>query len=126
MEFYAPWCGYCQKFEPVYLKMAQVSQRAALAHSSPLTRAQELEINGASDLVVAKMDLTVNDMPGNISLSGYPTIYLFPAHKKQEPILYLGDGDASSIVTFLRKNAHSVIPESKKKTGPKESQKSDL
>lgn len=123
VEFYAPWCGYCKKLEPVYLKMAQVFQRVARAHSSPPTRAQELEIAGAHDVVVAKMDLTVNDMPENISLSGYPTIYLFPAHQKQKPILYLGDGDASSIVTFLRKNAHIVIPES---SGTKEPQKSDL
>jgi thiol-disulfide isomerase/thioredoxin len=34
VEFYAPWCSYCNKLEPLYLKMAQVSQRITLAHSS--------------------------------------------------------------------------------------------
>lgn len=123
VEFYAPWCSYCKKLEPVYLKMAQVSQRVTLCAFFPPTRAQELEMAGALDVVVAKMDVTVNDTPENISVTGYPTIYLFPAQKKQEPIMYSGHVDASSLLTFLRKNARGVIPES---TGTKEPQKSDL
>jgi hypothetical protein len=81
---------------------------------------------GAVDVVIAKMDLTVNDTPENISLSGYPTIYLFPAHKKQEPILYSGSGDATSMLTFLRQHVHSAIPESKQKMKATATQKSDL
>jgi len=109
VEFYAPWCGHCKKLEPVYLKMAQ-----------------ELEAEGAADLVIAKMDSTLNDPPESINVRGYPTIYLFPGNNKQSPILFDGDRSSKAIKKFLRKNAHNVIPDSKKKSEAKEAKKSDL
>jgi len=109
VEFYAPWCGHCKKLEPVYLKMAQ-----------------ELEADGAADLVIAKMDATLNDPPENINVRGYPTLYLFPGNNKQTPILYEGDRTGKAIKKFLRKNAHNTIPDSKKKAETKDSKKSDL
>jgi len=109
VEFYAPWCGHCKKLEPVYLKMAQ-----------------ELEAEGAADLVIAKMDSTLNDPPESINVRGYPTIYLFPGNNKQAPILFEGERNGKAIKKFLRKNAHNPIPDSKKKLESKESKKSDL
>jgi len=109
VEFYAPWCGHCKKLEPVYLKMAQ-----------------ELEADGAANLVIAKMDATINDPPENINVRGYPTIYFFPGNNKQAPIIFEGDRSAKAIKKFLRKNAHNPLPESKKKSEAKEAKKSDL
>jgi len=109
VEFYAPWCGHCKKLEPVYLKMAQ-----------------ELEAEGATELVIAKMDATLNDPPENINVRGYPTIYFFPGNNKQAPVLFEGERNAKAIKKFLRKNAANALPESKKKETTKESKKTDL
>ncbi len=86
---------------------------------------QELLADGATELVIAKMDSTLNDPPENINVRGYPTIYLFPANNKQAPILFEGDRTGKAIKKFLRKNAHNPLPESKKKA-EKEAKKSDL
>ncbi len=134
VEFYAPWCGHCKKLEPVYLKMAQVccdliivDFHRHLPHATlTLSLAQELEAEGATDLVIAKMDSTLNDPPESINVRGYPTIYLFPGNNKQSPILFDGDRSSKAIKKFLRKNAHNAIPESKKKSEAKEAKKSDL
>ena len=96
---------------------------------APLTRTQELQADGASELVIAKMDSTLNDPPESINVRGYPTIYFFPGNSKQAPILFEGDRSAKAIKKFLRKNAHNSLPESKKKqekTEAKESKNSDL
>ena len=93
------------------------------AHSLP--RLQELLADGATELVIAKMDSTLNDPPENINVRGYPTIYFFPGNNKQAPVLFEGDRSAKAIKKFLRKNAHNPLPESKKKA-EKEAKKGEL
>jgi thiol:disulfide interchange protein len=100
--------------------------RNTVSVSIVLTCWQELQADGAADLVIAKMDATINDPPEYINVRGYPTIYFFPGNNKQTPILFEGERNAKSIKKFLRKNAHNPIPDSKKKAEPKESKKSDL
>ena len=93
------------------------------AHSLP--RLQELLADGATELVIAKMDSTLNDPPENINVRGYPTIYFFPGNNKQAPVLFEGDRSAKAIKKFLRKNVHNPLPESKKKA-EKEAKKGEL
>ncbi|OLQ01890.1 Ribonucleoside-diphosphate reductase large subunit [Symbiodinium microadriaticum] len=67
---YAPWCGHCQNFKPQYKELAR-----RLSH--------------VSTVVIAQMDCTRNDLgPLWGSVSGFPTIALFPS------------GDASGMIEF--------------------------
>jgi len=90
VEFYAPWCGHCKKLEPVYLKMAQ-----------------ELEAEGATDLVIAKMDATANEVDvEGVAVQGFPTIYFFKGSDKQKPVKYGGGRTLEDFLGFLEENAH--------------------
>lgn len=43
LEFYAPWCGHCNRLEPIYKGLAEKLERR-------------------DNLVVAKMDISANDV----------------------------------------------------------------
>lgn len=63
VEFYAPWCGHCRKFEPVYKELA----------------ARLRDVKG---IFLAKVDGNRNEIPG-MRVSAYPTLILFPARTKK-------------------------------------------
>jgi protein disulfide-isomerase-like protein len=85
VNFYAPWCGHCKKFEPDYRKLAM-----KLAH--------------VPSLRVMKLDATRNEVPG-MNIMGFPTLALFPAGKSpKKAILYEGHRDESDMLWFLHSN----------------------
>lgn len=84
LEFYAPWCGHCQKLAPKYDKLAE-------------------SLASAKSLVIAKIDATLNDSP--INVEGFPTIIFFPKGSKKEPITYEGNRSIADLKSFLKKNA---------------------
>lgn len=53
-------------------------------------------------VVVAKVDATANDVPD--SITGFPTIKLFPAGKKDEPVEYAGSRTVEDLVKFIKEN----------------------
>jgi len=81
VEFYAPWCGHCKKLEPVYRDVAR-------------------KLEGVSTLVIAKIDATANDVEG-VDVEGFPTIKLWTANKKDDPIDFDGDRDVDSFISWL-------------------------
>jgi len=92
VEFYAPWCGHCKKFAPVYEKFAQLVERY-YSHKN---------------LVVAMIDATANDVP--VAIKGFPTLYMFPAGKNAEPIKFEGNRDEDDLSDFIEEYALSVKP----------------
>merc|ERR1712185_880889 len=70
VEFYAPWCGHCKKLDPIYKD-----------------EAKKLEVVGS--LTIAKMDATANDVAG-VDVEGFPTIKLWRADKKDDPLDFDG------------------------------------
>ncbi|MEQ2192097.1 Protein disulfide-isomerase tmx3, partial [Xenoophorus captivus] len=59
VDFYAPWCGYCKKLEPVWYEVGA-----------------ELKSSG-SPVRVGKMDATAySGMASEFGVRGYPTIKL--------------------------------------------------
>jgi thiol-disulfide isomerase/thioredoxin len=78
MGYYAPWCGYCQKIEPIYIELA--------------------ESMTSKDLVFGKMDVTVNDLIG-MQVSSYPTLVL---HKNGEKVFYEGERELEEMKVWLQ------------------------
>lgn len=56
----------------------------------------------ASQVTIAKVDATANDVPDEIQ--GFPTIKLFPAGGKSEPILYSGSRTIEDLAQFVKDN----------------------
>ena len=59
VEFYAPWCGHCKTLAPIWDELAE-------------KKANE----EGSDLVVAKIDATANELP-HTKVRSFPTIKLY-------------------------------------------------
>ena len=92
LEFYAPWCGHCKNLAPQYEELAN------------------LYVNNpefSDKVTVAKIDATANDTPDEIT--GFPTIKLYPAGKKDSPINYEGDRTVEDMANFIRDSGSHKI-----------------
>ncbi|KAJ5312900.1 hypothetical protein N7508_003730 [Penicillium antarcticum] len=87
VEFYAPWCGHCKALAPKY------DELAALYADVP-------ELN--EKVTIAKIDATANDVPD--SITGFPTIKIYPAGAKDAPIEYAGSRTVEDLVSFIKEN----------------------
>ena len=56
----------------------------------------------SSQVTIAKVDATANDVPDEIS--GFPTIKLFPAGSKDSPITYSGSRTIEDLAQFIKEN----------------------
>lgn len=56
----------------------------------------------SSKVTIAKVDATANDVPDEIQ--GFPTIKLFPAGGKDEPITYSGSRSIEDLAEFVKEN----------------------
>jgi len=85
VDFYAPWCGHCRKFEPAYKKLA-----AKLKH--------------VRSLKIMKIDATRNEIE-NMQIMGFPTIILFPAGQApKQQITYHGNRQHEDMVRWLHEH----------------------
>jgi len=90
IEFYAPWCGHCKKLAPIWEELG-----AAIAADK-----------ANSNIVIAKMDGTENDLPKSVPfrIESFPTIKLFRAGDN-EVIDYNGDRTFAGFAEFLKEHA---------------------
>lgn len=86
VKYYAPWCGHCKKMEPTLEELAQIYAGDKAAHEK---------------VVIADLDHTENDISG-VEITGYPTLVLYPADKKAEPVTYEGARDLESMAQFIK------------------------
>jgi protein disulfide-isomerase A4 len=88
--FYAPWCGHCKEFDPVYKKVAKKM------------------LKNNENIVFGKIDGTGNDIPYMFPpLKGFPSLFFISAYEKYDPILYQGDRTYKSVKDWI--NRHSSI-----------------
>ncbi|KUJ22264.1 disulfide isomerase-like protein [Mollisia scopiformis] len=86
IEFYAPWCGHCKALAPKYDILAKLYVDA-----------------GYTDKVtIAKVDATMNDVPDEIQ--GFPTIKLYKANDKKNPVTYSGSRSIEDLIKFVKEN----------------------
>ncbi|XP_047322378.1 protein disulfide-isomerase-like [Impatiens glandulifera] len=84
IEFYAPWCGHCKKLAPILEEVAVHFEKDA-------------------EVVIAKLDATENDVPGDsFEIQGYPTMYFKSASGKL--VSYDGDRTKEAIIEYIEKN----------------------
>jgi len=92
VEFFAPWCGHCQRLEPEWKKAAG-------------------ELRGKMKL--AALDATIHTASaGRFQVQGYPTIKFFPAGASLDSAQdYNGGRTASDIVAWaLEHHSKSIDP----------------
>uniref|UniRef100_A0AAR2LPB3 Protein disulfide-isomerase n=1 Tax=Pygocentrus nattereri TaxID=42514 RepID=A0AAR2LPB3_PYGNA len=81
VEFFAPWCGHCQRLAPEY-------------------EAAATRLKGTVSL--AKVDCTVSsETCGRFGVSGYPTLKIF--RNGEEASSYEGPRTADGIVSYMKK-----------------------
>lgn len=80
VEFFAPWCGHCQRLEPEWKNAAKGLE---------------------GKVKLGAVDATVHTGIGNrYQIKGYPTIKYFAAGVKSSPVDYDGGRTASDIVAW--------------------------
>ncbi|NWZ49469.1 PDIA2 isomerase, partial [Haliaeetus albicilla] len=88
VEFYAPWCGHCQRLAPAFAQAA-----ATLRNESSLAR-------------LGKVDATAQAALANeFGITSYPTLKLFRDGNRTHPLAYTGQMDAKGIVRWMRRRA---------------------
>ncbi|KAL2241286.1 protein disulfide-isomerase-like [Sesamum indicum] len=84
LEFYAPWCGHCKQLAPILEEVA-------------------VHFENDPNVVIAKFDATVNDVPGDtFDVQGFPTVYFRSASGNLSQ--YEGDRTKEDIISFIEKN----------------------
>ena len=83
---------------------SQSSHNGVLTFRSLAPKYEELAAMypASSKVTVAKVDATANDVPDEIQ--GFPTIKLFPAGGKEEPITYSGSRTMEDLAEFIKEN----------------------
>jgi len=86
IEFYAPWCGHCKSLAPKYEELGALYAKSEFKDK----------------VVIAKVDATANDVPDEIQ--GFPTIKLYAAGAKGEPVTYSGARTVEDLIKFIAEN----------------------
>ena len=97
IKYYAPWCGHCKAFAPIYEELAK-----------------KLKEGGNKFLVLAEMDASNNEVEG-VDIHSYPTVKFFTKRNKGSPIEFKGDRNEQELLKFLEDYSSFFVKMKKKK-----------
>lgn len=135
VEFYAPWCGHCKAYvSSSFSNLMSDPERNEPKLTTPSSLAPKYEELGnlyltnveySERVSITKVDATANDVPDEIQ--GFPTIKIFPAGKKLEPVTYSGSRTIDDLVAFIKEHGtHKVDAyEGKNETGAADEKKEE-
>lgn len=89
VKYYAPWCGHCKTLAPIWTELG--------------------EYVAGSDVVIAEMDSTLNEVQG-VAVRGFPTLIYYPKDNK-EGVNYDGGRELQDLKDFLEKNTSASTKE---------------
>ncbi|QHO56695.1 hypothetical protein HN51_011397 [Arachis hypogaea] len=109
VNFYAPWCSWCQRLKPSWEKAAKIMKER-----------YDPEMDGR--ILVTKVDCTrEGDLCRRNHIQGYPSIRIFRKgtdlrsdHGHHEHESYYGDRDTESLVKMMESLVESLPKESQK------------
>ena len=81
VKFYAPWCGHCKELAPTWDTLAE-------------------KFAGNPDIVIAKIDSTLNEL-ADVKVSSYPTLIFFPKGDKSVNVPFEGDRNLATLTSFV-------------------------
>ncbi|NWR65723.1 PDIA2 isomerase, partial [Bucorvus abyssinicus] len=88
VEFYAPWCGHCQRLAPAFAEAATTLR------------------NASSPAWLGKVDATAQTALANeFGITSYPTLKLFRDGNRTHPLAYTGSMDTEGIVRWMQRRA---------------------
>ncbi|KAG0503972.1 hypothetical protein HPP92_004044 [Vanilla planifolia] len=87
LNFMLRGCGHCKELAPILDEVA-------------------VSLQADSDVIIAKMDATANDVPKNFDVAGYPTLYFVSATGKL--VQYEGGRTAEDIINFIKENKDAL------------------
>ncbi|CAH3950753.1 unnamed protein product [Pieris brassicae] len=90
VEFYAPWCGHCQKLTPIWDELGE--------------KLKDEEVD------IVKIDATANDWPKSLyDVSGFPTIYWKPKDSSKRPVRYNGGRAIEDFLKYISEQATNEL-----------------
>lgn len=105
VEFYAPWCGHCKQLVPIWDALAEKYEQY-------------------DNIVIAKMDSTLNEVDG-VKVTSFPTIKFFPAGEASEALDYSGARTLVGFADFLKKQTGKAVKLSAEEAGGDDEEEED-
>ncbi|GMM34913.1 protein disulfide isomerase [Saccharomycopsis crataegensis] len=90
--YHATWCGHCKRLAPVYEELAAIYQN---------------DENASGKVVIANIEATQNDV--NVDIQGFPTLILYPAGDKSNPIHFEQSRDLETLAEFIKDKGTNKI-----------------
>jgi protein disulfide-isomerase A1 len=90
VEFYAPWCGHCKQLAPIWEELAE-------------------KYKDNSDIVIAKMDSTTNEVE-DVKIQSFPTLKFFPKGS-DEVVDYSGERTLEALIKFIESGGQQAAGE---------------
>jgi len=111
IEFYAPWCGHCQRLEPTYEAVAKTLHENLPTQESDNKQGEPKRSSATKNpriVKVAKIDGNAERaLASRFNIRGYPTIVLVEGWDVRE---YSGTRTVESFVDFALKSYQEVDP----------------
>ncbi|MED6252356.1 hypothetical protein ATANTOWER_010573, partial [Ataeniobius toweri] len=93
VEFYAPWCGHCKQFEPIYAEAAE-----KIKNEEPGMR-------------LAKVDaIEEKELGDEFEIGSFPTLKMFIDGDRKQPVDYSGKRSVVGIIQWMKRRTGPGAP----------------